>query len=63
MTNPPLKLPFASQPEMDDSATLLADQALLDPHIPVMLSACSFIGKPLSKNQMYSWLFSCEVTL
>ncbi len=48
MTNLTLKLPFTSQPEMAGTATLLASQASLEPHILVMLSACSFIVEPLS---------------
>ena len=60
MTDLTLKLPFASQPEMAGPTTLLAGQALLDPHIPVMLSACSFIGKPLSKNQCIHVFFHAK---
>ena len=60
MTDFTLKLPFASQPKMAGSATLLAGQALFDPHIPVMLSACSFIGKPLSKNQCIHVFFHAK---
>ena len=61
MTDSTLKLPFAGQPKMAGSATFLAGQALLDPHIPVMLSACSFIGKPLSKIQCIHVFFHANV--
>ena len=60
MTDFTLKLPFASQPEMAGATTLLAGQAMLDPHIPVMLSARSFIGKPLSKNQCIHVFFHAK---
>ena len=50
MTNSALKLPFAGQSEMAGSTTFLASQAFLDPHIPLMLSACSFIGKLLNTD-------------
>jgi len=60
MTDPTFKLPFAGQPEMAGSTTLLAGQALLDPHISVMLSACSFIGKPLNKIQCIHVFFHAK---
>ena len=61
MTGSTLKLPFASQPVMTGSATLLAGQTLFDPHIPVMLFACSFIGKPLSKIQCIHVFFHAKI--
>jgi len=60
MTDSTLKLPFAGQPKMTGSATFFACQTLLDPHIPVMLSACSFIGKPLSKIQCIHVFFHAK---
>ena len=61
MTDSTLKLPFAGQPEMAGSATLLAGQTLFDPHIPVMFFACSFIGKPLSKIQCIHIFFHAKI--
>ena len=61
MTDLTFKLSFAGQPEMAGSTTLLAGQALLDPHIPIMLSACNLIGKPLSKNQCVHVFFHANV--
>ena len=61
MTDLTLKLPFTSQPEMAGATTRLAGQALFDPHIPVMLSACSFIGKPLSKIQCIHVFFHAKI--
>jgi len=60
MTALTLNLPFTSQPEMAGTAPLLASQASLDPHILVMLSACSFIGKQLSKNQCVHVFFPAK---
>jgi len=60
MTDLTLKLPFTSQPEMAGTTTLLASQASLEPHILVMLSACSFIGKPLSKIQCIHVFFHAK---
>ena len=61
MTDSTLKLPFASQSEMAGSATLLAGQTLFDTHIPVMLFACSFIGKPLNKIQCIHVFFHAKI--
>jgi len=61
MTGSTLKLPFAGQPEMAGSATLLAGQALLDPHISVMLFACSLIGKLLNKIQCIHVFFHAKI--
>lgn len=61
MTTPTLKLPFGCQPEMVGSATLLAGHPFFDPHISVMLSACSFIGKPLNKIQCIHVFFHAKI--
>lgn len=61
MTDPTLKLPFASQPVMTGSTTLLAGQAVLDSHIPVMLSTCSLIRKLLNKIQCIHVFFHANV--
>jgi len=61
MTGSTLKLPFAGQPEMTGSPTLLAGQTLFDPHIPVMLFSCSLIGKPLNKIQCIHVFFHAKI--
>ena len=61
MTDFTLKLPFAGQPEMAGSATLLAGHPFFDPHISVMLSACSFIWKLLNKIQCIHVFFHAKI--
>ena len=61
MTVSTLKLPFTCQLEMAGSATLLAGQTLFDPHIAVMLFACSFIGKLLNKIQCIHVFFHAKI--
>ncbi len=61
MTDLAFKLPSGGQPVMVLSSTFFTNNTFSDPHIPVMLFACSFIGKPLSKKQCIHVLFHAKL--
>ena len=61
MTDLAFKLPSGGQPVMVLSSTFFTNNTFSDPHIPVMLFACGFVGEPLSKIQCIHIFFHAKI--